>query len=104
MVRTFLYSKVERVNSGDTLTCKIDLGFGIKVKQRIKLCGINVQSKFSEEGAISWSQLSALCQGAEVEIFCHGMNDDDVWIADVVLKNQQIDLAEEMIRLECACN
>jgi hypothetical protein len=45
-----------------------------------------------------------LCQGAEVEIFCHGMNDDDVWIADVVLKNQQIDLAEEMIRLECACN
>jgi endonuclease YncB( thermonuclease family) len=102
MVRTFSYAKVERVIDGSTILCEIDLGFAIKFREIIKLCGMKVENKFTEEGAVSWSQLSALCSGAEVEIFCHGRNSDDQWIADVVLKNSGYDLAEEMIRLGCA--
>lgn len=102
MVRHYPLACVERVLDGSTLVCLIDLGFNTFATQRIKLFGIDVQPRQLEDGAVSWSQLSALCLGINVEIEVLGLDLEGDWLASVRRKSDGLDLAQEMIRLDAA--
>jgi len=51
---------VERVVDGDTLDVSIDLGFGIAVKQRLRLANINAPEMSTPEGVASQAWLSSI--------------------------------------------
>ena len=62
MTHDFIYAAhVDKVYDGDTITCSIDLGFGIVMnKQKIRLFGINtpeVRGSEREQGLISRDRL-----------------------------------------------
>ena len=62
MTHDFIYAAhVDKVYDGDTITCSIDLGFGIKMnKQKIRLFGINtpeVRGSEREQGLVSRDRL-----------------------------------------------
>lgn len=102
MVRHYPLACVERVIDGNTLVCLIDLGFNTFATQRIRLDGIKVEPKNSHNGAISWSQLSALCLGINVEIEVLGLDFEGDWVASVKRKSDGLNLSEEMLRLDAA--
>lgn len=102
MVRNFSQAKIERVIDGDTVDVVVDLGFNVSTKIRVRLAEINAPEKPTPEGMAAWSELVALCNGAEVELECHGHDPYGRWIAKVKRKIDGLDLGQEMLRLGMA--
>ena len=102
MIRTYPCARVERVVDGDTLVVVVDLGFYISITIRVRLAEINAPEKPTPDGMSAWSELSALCNGAEVSLECHGHDPYGRWIAKVKRKSDDLDLGQEMLRLGMA--
>lgn len=102
MIRNYAYARVDRVVDGDTLAVVVDLGFNISTNIRVRIAEINAPEKPTPEGKIAWSELVALCNGAEVELECHGHDPYGRWIAKVKRKSDDVDLGQEMLRLGMA--
>lgn len=102
MIKSYTDARVDRVIDGDTLDIIVDLGFCISTKIRVRLAEINAPEKPTPEGMSAWSELVALCAGAEVSFECHGKDPYGRWIAKVKRKTDGLDLGDEMLRLGLA--
>ena len=64
-------AKIIKVYDGDTVTAEIDLGFNVKVTEKIRLFGINapeVRGPEREKGIKSRDALRQMILGKEVEL------------------------------------
>jgi micrococcal nuclease len=100
--RLYESCRIEKIVDGDTVDVIVDLGFYVTTKVRVRLAGINAPETFTVEGQISKSQLSALCSGAEVKMYCEGKDRYGRWVAGLIRKTDDLDINAEMIRLGCA--
>ena len=72
--------KLDRVIDGDTIDAKIDLGFDISVKKRIRFMGINTPESRTRDleekarGLAAKDRLKAILEGAKIIQLCsHGV-------------------------------
>jgi micrococcal nuclease len=47
------YGTVVHVVDGDTVDVELDLGFDVKIKQRVRVLGINCAERFTDEGKLA---------------------------------------------------
>lgn len=100
--RFYEFCRIEKIVDGDTVDVSVDMGFHVWTKVRVRLAGMNAPEMKTVEGAISKSQLSALCLGAEALMYCEGKDRYGRWIAGLTRKTDDLDINAEMIRLGCA--
>ena len=96
---------VVNVVDGDTMDCLIDLGFGIKVKQRVRLYGINIYETSLRDGQTPAEKALGLeCKDMLVTLFIQknpnititthqGQGKYGRWLGVITLNDGQ-DLAE----------
>jgi micrococcal nuclease len=100
--RLYEFCRVEKIVDGDTVDVSVDMGFYVSTKVRVRLAGMNAPETYTEDGQVAKSQLSALCSGAEVKMYCEGKDRYGRWIAGLIRKTDDLDINAEMIRLGCA--
>lgn len=57
-----------RVIDGDTIDAELDLGFNVRIMQRIRLARINAPEMSTESGPASKAQLEKLLEASEITI------------------------------------
>jgi len=77
--------EVVRWVDGDTVDLRLDLGFSIYSKQRIRLAGINTPEKNQPNYVEARKKAEELAPvGVGVKLTCHGKDRYGRWIGDVV--------------------
>lgn len=76
---------VLKVVDGDTIDCSIDLGFGISIKQRLRLARINAAERYTELGkeATEYLKASLASVGHEIIIKTDKQGKYGRWIAEI---------------------
>lgn len=77
--------EVVRWVDGDTVDLRLDLGFSIYSKQRVRLAGINTPEKGQPnytEARVKAEELAPI--GVTVKLTCHGKDRYGRWIGDVL--------------------
>lgn len=97
--RTYENCRVEKIIDGDTVEVSVDVGFNVKISVVIRLTGIDAAPTYTVEGQVSKSQLSALCNGAEVKLISFSKDRSGRWIGALIRKTDDLDINDEMIRL-----
>lgn len=65
----FEYNAVlDRVVDGDTVDLRIDLGFEITHKIRVRLLGIDAPERFTDEGKAATAALNGLLEGEQLVV------------------------------------
>jgi micrococcal nuclease len=47
------YGTIVHVVDGDTVDVELDLGFDVKIRQRVRILGINCAERFTDEGKLA---------------------------------------------------
>jgi len=87
-------ANVERVVDGDTLAVNVDCGFGIWIRQKLRLKGIDAPERGTVQGlrAKQWVE-DQLQSGPEVMIATHKSDKYDRYLADVFCGNVYLNQA-----------
>jgi endonuclease YncB( thermonuclease family) len=93
--KVFKFSgQIVKVVDGDTIDCRLDLGFGVYKTERIRLARINAPEMSTKEGKASKQWLvDLLPEGTEVSVETHKSDIYGRYIGEVIfnLPNQKID-------------
>lgn len=85
---------------GDTVDVQIDLGFCVKVEQRVRVRGINAPEKNTPEGQCARNHAAQLAlPGEKLLVRSHKQGGGDKygrWLADIQLRDGR-DFATEMV-------
>ena len=99
--RRFTYrAEVEQVVDGDTLWCVVDLGAGVKTRQKLRLAGIDAPEINSRGGIDAGRYLSRrLKKGRRIVLATTKSDKFDRYLADVWVNegNREIHINREMV-------
>jgi len=90
--RAFTYeAEVEEVIDGDTLWCLVDLGFGVRTRQKLRLRGLNAAEIESWEGREAKRYLAhKLPKRTRILILTTKTDKFDRYVADLWLKGESV--------------
>lgn len=86
-------AKVIRVVDGDTMICEIDVGFSIKIKERIRLRGINtpeVRGTEKKWGLEVKEIVRDIIEGKDITLQVYKKGKYGRYIADIIINNVQL--------------
>lgn len=86
-------AKVLRVVDGDTMICEVDLGFSIKVKERIRLRGINtpeVRGTQKKRGLEVKEVVRSLIEGKDIILQVYKKGKYGRYIADIIINDTNL--------------
>ena len=89
-------ASVVSVYDGDTITCKVDVGFNVFVKEKFRLLGINTpeirtkELSEKEKGYAARDRLIHLIGSNDVYLQVHKKGKFGRWLADVYLNEQDL--------------
>lgn len=98
-IRTFNYARIVNVVDGDTCDIELDLGFGIKIKQRFRLAHIDTP----ERGMPGWKEARdylITVMGAPITVKSTKLDKYGRYLADIFVFNVSVN--QEMMRLGLA--
>ena len=86
-------AKVLRVIDGDTMICEVDLGFSIKVTERIRLRGINtpeVRGTEKRRGLEVKEIVKSIIEEKEITLQVYKKGKYGRYIADIIVDDQNL--------------
>ncbi len=93
IIKPYVYdAEITRVIDGDTFDFKIDLGFSINVKERLRLYGVNtpeIRGPEKPEGDKVKKYVTNLILGKTFEILVYKKGKYGRYVADLVLSNKE---------------